>query len=104
MIVNNPWWTQTCDCNDDNTSLPKEGIISLLVGTDTYVVAFGIPYITADYGFEELYIKNTTDGVNADTGLEAVVIAQSDTGFTLKLNGTPTTSNGKIYWKIKPRL
>lgn len=103
MIVNNPWPSENiCDC-EDASSLPKEGTVSLQAGTDTYVVSIGT-YPTSLYGFEELYIENTVDGASANTGLVPTVIAQSATGFTLKLNGNPTTSNGKIKWKIRPRL
>jgi hypothetical protein len=76
----------------------EPGLTQLTQGVQTKVVTFQVTKAGA-YSFVEAEIINTLD--NPALNLDFEFIATSLTGFTIKLNGLPDTSNSYLRWLVQ---
>lgn len=78
----------------------ESGVTQLPTTTNVMNITFTVTKVSAEYLFDELYVKNTTDAspVLFD---QPEVTAVSTTGFSILLNGIADTTNYNLIWKVR---
>jgi hypothetical protein len=82
----------------DPLAYAESGLTQLDMGVQTKSVIFATTKI-APYVFVESEIINTMDSPALNLDFE--LIAESLTGFTIKLNGLPDTNNFYLKWRVQ---
>jgi hypothetical protein len=76
----------------------EAGYTNLPINQQVTSVTFTVPKISA-YDFVELHVANVTDATPITFAVE--VTTESLTGFTVRLDGLPDTSNYYLSWCVQ---
>lgn len=76
----------------------ESGYTNLPINQQVTSVTFTVAKIAA-YDFVELHVKNVTDATPISFAIE--VTAESLTGFTIRLDGKPDTTNYYLSWVVQ---
>lgn len=88
--------------NNQSPSFFERNSTSLTPGVTTLTITFQQTKINADYTFNELEVRNTTDASPLD--INVTVTSKTRGGFTVELNADPDTGNYLLDWEVQVEI